>query len=397
MEGLGAAGRGSGPAVGCRGLRRRAVPLVGLLLVVVTLALASRAEAFVYWTEINSGTIARANLDGTGVDRGFISGADLPVGVAVDASHVYWANEGFFSGTTIGRANLDGTGADQSFITGAKAPAGVAVDASHVYWANEFGNSIGRANLDGTGVDQSFIKVKTPCGPAVDGSHIYWGDELAGNIGRARLDGTRVEPKLIDAGFGACPVAVNAKHVYWAEINTIGRARLNGSGVDQNFIAVAGVTTGVALDAKHIYWGDGLRGTIGRANLNGTGVDELFICGAGPNFGIAVDTLSTPPPPSPSSELSFCEARKNVRKGTATLTVKVAGPGELTLVKTKNVKGVQKSAKAAGNQELTVKPRGGAKKQLKKTGRAKVDARVTFTPDGGEPNTERKRIKLIKG
>jgi Low-density lipoprotein receptor repeat class B len=46
--------------------------------------------------------------------------------VAVDAGHVYWANDGT---NTIGRANLDGTGADQIFITGAATPTGVAVDA----------------------------------------------------------------------------------------------------------------------------------------------------------------------------------------------------------------------------------------------------------------------------
>jgi hypothetical protein len=49
--------------------------------------------------------------------------------------HVYWTNSGnpLFSGT-IGRANLDGTGANQGFITegfitGASEPFGVAVDA----------------------------------------------------------------------------------------------------------------------------------------------------------------------------------------------------------------------------------------------------------------------------
>ena len=79
-----------------------------------------------YWTNFNTGTIGRANVDGTGANQGFITGASLPVGVAVDAAHVYWTNVGT---GTIGRANLDGTGANQSFITGARDPAGVAVDA----------------------------------------------------------------------------------------------------------------------------------------------------------------------------------------------------------------------------------------------------------------------------
>ena len=43
-----------------------------------------------------------------------------------------------------------------------------------------------------------------------------------------------------------------------------------------------------------------------------------------------------------------------------------------------------------------MKARGGAKKKLNSDGKATVNPKVTFTPDGGEPRTERKRIKLIK-
>ena len=48
--------------------------------------------------------------------------------MAVDAGHVYWANNGT---NTIGRANLDGTDANQSFIVLGEAsdPFGVAVGA----------------------------------------------------------------------------------------------------------------------------------------------------------------------------------------------------------------------------------------------------------------------------
>jgi virginiamycin B lyase len=64
--------------------------------------------------------------------------------------------------STIGRAKLDGTDVDPSFITVASSPTGgpvgVAVDAAHVYWTNSYTNSIGRAKLDGTDVDPSFIR-----------------------------------------------------------------------------------------------------------------------------------------------------------------------------------------------------------------------------------------------
>ena len=126
----------------------------------------------VYWTDFATGTIGRANLDGTGANQSFISGASGPVGVAVDAGHIYWTNDLM---STIGRANLDGTDANQSFISTASRTPTVAVDAGHVYWTN-FGagtstgtGTIGRANLDGTDVNQTFISAPfSPFGVAVD-------------------------------------------------------------------------------------------------------------------------------------------------------------------------------------------------------------------------------------
>ena len=46
--------------------------------------------------------------------------------MAVDDAHVYWTN---FNSGAIGRANLDGSGVNQSFITGASGPSGVALGA----------------------------------------------------------------------------------------------------------------------------------------------------------------------------------------------------------------------------------------------------------------------------
>lgn len=51
------------------------------------------------------------------------------------------------TGMTTGRANADGSGAVKDFITGAKDPTGIAVDRRSVYWANQGTNSNGRANL----------------------------------------------------------------------------------------------------------------------------------------------------------------------------------------------------------------------------------------------------------
>src|SRR5262249_31600962 len=109
------------------------------------------------------------------VNRKFITTADRPVGVAVDAAHVYWTNT---QQGEIGRANLDGTTVDPSFISGAGTPTDVAVDAAHVYWSNEGTltrtgqvSGIGRAGLAGSGVTSTSIAAPSPSlahGVAVD-------------------------------------------------------------------------------------------------------------------------------------------------------------------------------------------------------------------------------------
>jgi sugar lactone lactonase YvrE len=369
-------------------------------LLALTLALAPRAKAYVYWTEIfgEGGKIGRANFDGTDVDKRFITGVH-PTGVAVDSGHVYWTN---WKERAIGRANLDGTGVDKRFITGVPEPFGVAVDAAHIYWTSGAAK-IGRANLDGTDVDPSFITItEFSYAVAVDGAHVYWSD--VGMIGRANLDGTGVDPSFIDTGQKPVGIAVDAANVYWSVVDpsAIGRANLDGTGVDQNFIAgrIFGpfgqsAPQGVAVDAAHVYWAnyDGyseIFDYVGRAKLNGRRAERL-IPGAEWVSGVAVDTLPS---------FSFGKVKRNERKGTAKLTVKVSGPGELELAKTKKVKPDDESAEDAGKEKLAIKPRGKAKKKLNAKGKAKVKAEVTYTPTGGDPtivgNTDAETVKLIK-
>jgi hypothetical protein len=154
---------------------------------------AGQADAYIYWTNFSGHTVARANLDGTGVNQSFIAvTGGGPAGVAVDGSHIYWANA---DAGTIGRANLDGSGAQQNFITGLSTPTGVAVNASYIYWGNKGTDTIGRADLSGapSSVNTSFVTspVSGPDGVAVDGSRVYWANNGTGadSIGTAPLAG----------------------------------------------------------------------------------------------------------------------------------------------------------------------------------------------------------------
>ena len=129
---------------------------------------------------------------------------------------------------------------------------------------------------------------------------------------------------------------------------------------------------------------------------------------AGPSNGCPPPEDGTPPPDDgllPSNDFSFGKLKRNKKRGTAKLPVEVPGPGEVELAKTKKVKPDTEQLKAAAaataqeggiEAKLTIKPKGKAKKKLNRKGKAKVKAKVTYTPDGGEPNTQSKRVGLKK-
>lgn len=64
-----------------------------------------------------------------------------------NAGHLYWAD--FSDGGTITEAGLDGTGVT-ALVSGQSDAAGVAVDGSHLYWADQRAGTIMEAGLDGS-------------------------------------------------------------------------------------------------------------------------------------------------------------------------------------------------------------------------------------------------------
>ena len=404
---------------------RHALRPVFLLLATLTalgLFFSASAGAYVYWANYTSGaTIGRANLNGTGANQSFISGASEPEGVAVDATHIYWANAGT---NTIGRANLDGGEVNQSFITGANRPEGVAVDAAHIYWTNFNGGTIGRANLNGTGANQSFITgANGPSGVAVNGAHVYWTNGVpAGTIGRSDLDGENPVQTFIigtDYPFG---LVVDAANIYWtnAGTNTIGRANLDGGSPNPSFISGPSDSYGVAVDSGHIYWGEyeGTGTTIGRAGLAGNLIEPSFITGASGPAGVAVDSLPSPPspPPPPSPSLSSSPRLPPSNRFTITprgtcgrscsairvrLTVESGGSviaedapaggrssGDATTRRRRPRVSRLAQAVTVGASNLNLKLTQSARESLKQGRTLHIEVRFVFTPTGGTANSQ---------
>lgn len=68
-----------------------------------------------------------AKLDGTDINKDLVS-AVTPYGLVIQGSYIYWSNFGM---GTIGRANINGTGVNQGFIVGAPGPEGMAINSQY--------------------------------------------------------------------------------------------------------------------------------------------------------------------------------------------------------------------------------------------------------------------------
>jgi hypothetical protein len=121
----------------------------------------------------------------------------------------------------------------------------------HVYWTETERETgiIGRTNLDGSDIIRGFItRTGSAYGLAVDARHVYWANAKAGTIGRADIDGGNVNRRFINAGAGPLDVAVGDNHIYWTNRCCVGRADLDGSNLDTNLVSDGQYYWGVAVD-----------------------------------------------------------------------------------------------------------------------------------------------------
>jgi hypothetical protein len=274
-----------------------ALPLLAALALVclASLALAARAEAFVYWTNVDS--IGRANNDGTGADQTFIGGTLQPMGVVVDGQYIYWTQ---WNGGSIARAALDGSGVDLDFITGIGQATGLAVDKTSIYWITYSPAKVGRANLDGSGVNRNLVDPRRTYGEgiAVYGSYLYWTWGMTdvyhnwqGGIDRAKVDGSGYKPGLLmdDIGKpGFWAIWAGPTYLYWTDGNAVGRATTPYADFDKMWGMSAPYSQyGLTKEGDYLYWTG--TASIGRSKPSGTDWNDHFITTATAPHGVAAD------------------------------------------------------------------------------------------------------------
>ena len=99
--------------------------------------------------------------------------------------------------------------------------------------------------------------------------------------------------------------------------------------------------------------------------------------------------------PCVNNLFSFRELKLNRSRGTASLGLRVPGPGRLRL-RGKGVKIVVRQPEEAGIVSLPIRPRSRTRRVLNLEGEARVQVRVTYEPTNGGPHTKTKRMELRK-
>ena len=378
------------------------------LLAAIALLVAPGARAAVYWDE--PGTLGAADFDGGNPNPKYLLFRHLAgptCDVAVTDAHLYWCE--WFG---LWRVNFDGPATPTQVIGGLNNPGGIAVDGSHLYWANAGGNAIGRSGLDGSAREDSFVTgLDRPCEVAVDDSYVYWVDSRG--IGRAKLDGSDPEPSFLPFIPGGCGLAADSRYLYWANDRAISRMSRDGLFLQPDFITGLDHVGSIAVDAGHVYWMNTPEGmsysTIGRAGLDGGDVTKSWIPTQKFNAtGVAVDARPSPPPlPLPSRPFYIGKVSHNRKDGSAVLHISVPERGDLVVnapgIGWKVLKGPEPPPYRYGSFNWRLKLWPGKTKfgkkirtRLRNKGRARLTLRLTYTEEGQLPLPARKRITLLQ-
>ena len=257
-----------------------------------------------YWTDVGTHKIQRANLDGSNIEDLITTGLIYPEGIALDLTgrKMYWTDGGT---DKIQRANLDGSNIEDLISTGLTSsptgPEGIALDVAggKIYWTDFSTGKIQRANLNGSNVEDLITGLVYPQSIALDipGGKMYWAHDSPDKIQRANLDGSNIEDLVTTGLEGPQGIALDLSKgkMYWADEHThkIQRANLDGSNIEDLITATTGLRgpRSITLDLTEgkIYWADRSRRKIQRANLDGSNIEDLVTTGLRHPDSIALD------------------------------------------------------------------------------------------------------------
>ena len=215
---------------------------------------------YVYFQDRQSNTVRRMPAGGgSSTALANTTGLSSHIGLAVDATHLYFDDHGGLKRVPIAGGSV------QTLVTGYN-PDMIALDDTYVYWTESSKNltDLGaiRRVLKTGGAVQTLLStpdVNDPGSLAVDGTNIYW-VEYGGRARRMpKGGGTPTDYNAPDSAYIGGYVAINAANLYWSDSLSATSGRLRRApkgGGTVNDLVLGGVFTpmSVGLTSTHVYW-----------------------------------------------------------------------------------------------------------------------------------------------
>jgi sugar lactone lactonase YvrE len=242
------------------------------------------------------------------------SGQRDPRAISVDATSVYWMNEGTLAGYSadgaVMKMPLNG-GTPTTLADGQVGPNQIVVDAANVYWTSATVHTSGGGELDppltalsgavakvplGGGAPTTFVSYGNSVteGIAVDSSNVYWAN--SGNP-ESEFSGGTVVKMLLDGGAqvaiasdseGVDAIAVDSSNVYWTDINGSNVMKAPLVGGTPVTLASGHLANVIAVNVTNVYWADFPTGAVMKTSLAGGPVTTLASGGPSP-YGMVLD------------------------------------------------------------------------------------------------------------
>jgi len=163
------------------------------------------------------GAIVRVPLAG-GAPVTLAAQQNEPVGLAVDATYVYWINDGDGS---VARTSIAG-GPVTTLLTGEGYPESLTLGGSTLYWRNNSGGDIRSISVDG-GIARTVLPGQLQLdGLAADATTLYLSSRL-GLVESMPLAGGALSTLFAQIDFGLGELVVDATSVYWTDMSSVVR------------------------------------------------------------------------------------------------------------------------------------------------------------------------------
>jgi len=224
--------------------------------------------AHVYFSEFDAGNVVACPLAGCGANSPapLSSGENQPMGVAVAAGNVYWADSG---GTLVRMTAVPGGGAVSTLAVNQSGPRTLVADATNLYWTSAGGEVVTCPLAACPSPVTLASNQAAPYFIALYGGDVYWtNDSNPGSIAKCAITGCGGNPTTIVASSSPIGLDVDASGIYWldgdhATSGSVLHCPIAGCGPVPDVLAVnqAGAFALVAAP-NAVYWTNSNDGTV---------------------------------------------------------------------------------------------------------------------------------------